>query len=91
MSSVPEKYWKLSRKLQIELTDNACELIFKKVNQIATYRVGKEHQSYLDLYRLIETEDIKIAEIFNNPTRNNMLLKIATLKNNNALSDKQLQ
>ncbi|WP_076543131.1 hypothetical protein [Shewanella sp. UCD-KL21] len=90
MSSVPEKDWKLFRKLQVELTANACELVFKQVDNIANHRVGKEHQSYLDLYRLIEVEDSKIAEMFNNPTRNNVLLKIVALKNHGVLSDEQL-
>lgn len=91
MSSVPEKDWKLFRKLQVELTATACDLIFKKVENITNDRAGKEHQSYLDLYRLIEKEDAKIAEMFNNPTRNNILLKIVALKKHGVLSDEQLQ
>lgn len=91
MSSVPEKDWKLFRDLQPELTAKACDLVFKKVESISNNRVGKEHQSYLDLYRLIEDEDVKIAEMFNNPTRNNVLFKIGFLKRNGVLSDEQLQ
>ncbi len=91
MSSVPEKDWKLFRKLQVELTAKACDLVFKKVENITNDRIGKEHQSYLDLYRLIEVEDNKIAEMFNNPTRNNVLLKIVSLKKHGILSDEQLQ
>jgi hypothetical protein len=91
MSSIPEKDWKLFRKLQVELTAQACGLVFKKVQNITNDRVGKEHQSYLDLYRLIKEEDAKIAEMFNNPTRNNVLLKIASLKKHGVLSDEQLQ
>ena len=89
MSSVPEKDWKLFRKLQIELTAKACEMVFKKIENIASDRFGKEHQSYLDLYRLIEIEDAKIAEMFNNPTRNNVLLKIVALKKLGVLSREQ--
>jgi len=91
MSSVPEKDWKLFRKLQEELTAKACELVFNKVENITNDRVGKEHQSYLDLYSLIESEDAKIAEMFNNPTRNSVLLKIAYLKKYGVLSNEQLQ
>jgi hypothetical protein len=91
MSSVPESDWKLFRKLQLELTNKACESIFKQVNDIANVRAGKEHQSYLDLYSLIKTEDNKIAEMFNNPTRNNVILKIVTLRRNEVLSNEQLQ
>jgi hypothetical protein len=89
--SIPEKDWKLFRKLQSELTAKACDLVFIQVNNISSVRAGKEHQSYLDLYRLIETEDAKIAEMFNNPTRNNVRLKIVTLKKNEVLSDEQLK
>ncbi len=89
--SIPEKDWKLFRKLQTELTDTACEMIFRRVEDITNERHGKEHQSYLELYRLIEFEDNKIAEMFNNPTRNNVSLKIAALKKHAVLSDEQLQ
>ncbi len=54
-------------------------------------KAGKEHQSYLDLYHLIEAEDAKIAEMFNNPTRNNVLLKIIALKKFGVLSAEQFQ
>ncbi|MBA6296068.1 hypothetical protein [Colwellia sp. MB02u-9] len=91
MSSIPEKDWKLFRKLQSELTAKACELVFRQVNNIANVRSGKEHESYLDLYRLIETEDAKIAEMFDNPTRNNVILKIVTLKKYDVLSVEQLE
>ncbi|MBA6288333.1 hypothetical protein [Colwellia sp. MB3u-4] len=91
MSSIPEKDWKLFRKLQSELTAKACELVFRQVNNIANVRSGKEHESYLDLYRFIETEDAKIAEMFNNPTRNNVILKIVTLKKYDVLSVEQLE
>lgn len=64
----------------MELTAKACYLVFKKVENITNNRVGKEHRSYLDLYRLIGEEDAKIAEMFNNPTRNNVLMKIVFLK-----------
>ncbi|MCP4325268.1 MAG: hypothetical protein GY787_26175 [Alteromonadales bacterium] len=91
MSSVPEKDWKLFRKLQAELTATACEMVFRQVEEIASNRNGKEHQSYLDLYSLIEVEDTKIAEMFNNPTRNNVSLKIVTLKKYGVLTDSQLE
>jgi len=91
MSSVPEKDWKLFRKLQTQLTAKACESVFKQVENVVNDRIGKEHQSYLDLYALIDVEDAKIAEMFNNPTRNNVLLKIVALKSHGVLSDQQLQ
>jgi hypothetical protein len=91
MSSVPERDWKLFRRLQEELTAAACELVFIQVGNLAKQRIGKEHQSYLDLYHLIHAEDAKIGEMFNNPTRNNVLFKIAAVKHFGVLSAEQFQ
>jgi len=91
MSSVPEKDWKLFRKLQSDLTAKACELIFVKVDALAKNRGGIEHKSYLDLYDLIQTEDAKIADMFNNPTRNNILLKLVSLKSYGIFTEEQFQ
>ncbi|ALO34681.1 hypothetical protein CMT41_08070 [Colwellia sp. MT41] len=91
MSSIPEKDWKLFRKLQNDLTAKACELIFVKVDELAKNRAGSEHTSYLELYGLIQDEDVKIAEMFNNPTRNNVLLKLVALKSYGVFTDDQFQ
>jgi hypothetical protein len=91
MSSVPEKDWKLFRKLQSDLTAKACELIFFQVDELSKNRAGTEHKSYLDLYGLIQDEDAKIAEMFNNPTRNNVLLKLVAIKSFGVFTAEQFQ
>ncbi|WDE10860.1 hypothetical protein [Thalassomonas haliotis] len=89
MSSVPEKDWKLFRKLQADLTVRVCDSVFVKVEELAKSRKNKEHQSYLDLYELIQEQDQLIGEYFNNPTRNNALLKIVALQSNNILTKEE--
>jgi len=91
MSSVPENDWKLFRKLQNDLTAKTCELIFTKVEELTKKRKCIEHKSYLDLYALIQMEDAKIAEMFNNPTRNNVLLKLVSLKNHGVFTEEQFK
>ena len=91
MLSVPEKDWKLFRKLQNDLTAKSCELIFIKVDELAKNRKGIEHKTYLGLYCLIQTEDAKIAEMFNNPTRNNVLLKLVSLKGYGIFTEEQFK
>lgn len=91
MSLVPEKDWKLFRKLQIDLTAKACELIFVKVEELSKKREGIEHKSYLDLYDLIQAEDARIAEMFDNPTRNNVLMKLVSLKSYGVFTEEQFQ
>ncbi|KGJ93744.1 hypothetical protein [Colwellia psychrerythraea] len=91
MSSVTEKDWKLFRKLQNDLTAKACEVIFIKVEELSKKREGIEHKSYLDLYDLIQAEDAKIAEMFNNPTRNNILMKLVSLKSYGIFTKEQFK
>ena len=91
MSSVPEKDWKLFRNLQNDLTAKACELIFVKIDELAKNRTGTEHKSYLELYGLIQDEDAKIGEMFNNPTRNNIFMKLVALKSYGVFTEEQFQ
>jgi len=91
MSSVPEKDWKLFCKLQVELAEKACEKMFIQVEDITKQRLGKQHQSYLELYKLIKTVDINITEMFNNPTHNNVFFKLVALKKFGVLSDQHWQ
>lgn len=91
MSSVPEKDWKLFRKLQNDLTDKACDQIFNKVEKLSKNRSGTEHSSYLALYNLIQSEDKKIAKMFDNPTRNNVLMKLVALMRFGVLTQEQFQ
>lgn len=89
MSSVPERDWKLFRKLQPTLLSKACEEIFEKVDELSKSRVGSEHESYLKLYDLVQNENFVLAEMFDNPTRNNVFYKIVELRKNNIFTEEQ--
>lgn len=87
MSSIPEKDWKLFRKLKADLIARVCDSVFVKVEKIMESRSGNEHQSYLDLYHLIKQQDKLISKYFDNPTRNNLIYKIIALRSNNMLTN----
>jgi len=87
--SIPERDWKTFRKLQAELLSKACESVFLKVEKLSSARTNDEHQAYLKLYDLIQVENKLIAEMFDNPTRNNVFFKIIALKRNGIISDEQ--
>lgn len=90
MSSVPEKDWKRLNRLKESLLNSACEAIFQRIEQISSTRKGREHATYLELWKLINKEDDVIAEMFNDLKRSNAVLKIAALKHHGVLTDEQV-
>lgn len=90
MSSLPEKDWKVLGRLKASLLNSACESIFQRIEKISSIREGREHESYLELWRLIKKEDDVIAEMFDDLKRSNALLKIAALRRHGVLTDEQL-
>ncbi|MDP5136192.1 hypothetical protein ORJ04_09545 [Rheinheimera baltica] len=90
MSSVTEKDWKVIIGLKASLLSSACEAIFQRIEQISSTRKGREHESYLALWKLINKEDDVIAEMFNDLKRSNAVLKVAALKRHGVLTDDQL-
>lgn len=90
MYSIPEKDWKILRTLKDELLAKACDEVFIKVNALSEMRSGCEHQSYLTLWELVQNENRKIAEMFDDLKRSNAILKISALKRYNILSEEQL-
>lgn len=89
MASVPESDWKLFRKLQAGLVNAACEAVFVKVEALSKSRADCQHQAFLKLFKLVQDEDLMIAEMFNNPGRSNAILRIMALRRNGILNDEQ--
>ncbi len=54
MKQIPEKDWKKLRDMKDEMLGIACERIFSKVEKIAEHRQGREHEAYLDLFKLVK-------------------------------------
>ncbi|MEI8592744.1 hypothetical protein [Photobacterium sp. Hal280] len=90
MSSVPENDWKVLSGLKANLLNSVCETIFQRIDQVSSDRKGREHESYLELWKLMSKEDDAIAEMFNDLKRSNALFKIAALKHYGVLTDEQL-
>ncbi|WP_127022213.1 hypothetical protein [Rheinheimera mangrovi] len=91
MKSIPERDWKRIRDLKDELLNVACEQIFQRVEKLSAERTGPQHKSYLELYTLIKQEDMAIADMFDGLSRNSAYFKIAALKHNGVLTDKQME
>lgn len=90
MSSVSEKDWKRLVSLKENLLNYACENLFRRIEQISSFRKNREHGAYLELWNEIRKEDDAIAEMFNDLKRSNAVFKIAALRHYGVLSDEQL-
>jgi len=91
MVTIPERDWKRIRDLKDELLNVACEQIFQRVEKLSADRAGQQHKTYLDLYKLIQKEDDKIAKMFNDLKRSNAFFKIAALRHYAVLTDAQME
>ncbi len=90
MTSIPEKDWKMLSALKENLLNSACETIFQRIEQLSSTRKGREHATYLELWKLMNQEDKVIAEMFDDLKRSNAVFKIAALKHHGVLTDEQL-
>jgi len=90
MNNIAERDWRHLRAIKQELLASACEDIFHKIEQVAASRHGKEHQAYRELWKLLEQEDRKISEMFDDLTRSKAIFRIAALVGYGVLSPQQL-
>ena len=91
MQNIPEKDWKQLKVLHDKLLTMACEKIFDEIEIMLKARKGKEHESYLKLWDFLQSEDKEIAIMFNDLKRSNAMLKLASWKRNNLLSEGDLK
>ncbi len=91
MITIPERDWKIIRDLKQELLNVACEQIFQRIEKLSADRSGLQHKTYLELYKLIQKEDDKIAKMFDDLKRSNAFFKIAALRHYGVLTDAQME
>ncbi|KYZ86651.1 hypothetical protein A3Q32_15235 [Alcanivorax sp. KX64203] len=90
MASIPERDWKALRSLKGEMLNEACERILRQVESMLVDREGREHERYLELWKLLREEDEDIALMFDNLTRNHAYLKLLAMRSRGVLSDERL-
>ncbi len=91
MSKIPERDWKKLRALKDEKLGKACENILAGIEKILKEREGKEHASYLEIWKLLKKEDKKIAAMFDDQRRSDAIFKIAALRSYGYLSDEEMK
>lgn len=90
MRHIPESDWKKIRDMKNQVLSISCNKIFEKIDQISSKRKGKEHESYLKLWKLLNKEDKEISIMFDDLKRNNAVIKLASWKHNGLISDEKM-
>jgi hypothetical protein len=88
--TVPEDDWKKLRALKDDALNLACERIFEQIEKVAGQRKGKEHQAYVELWRMIEKEDREISAMFDDLKRSDAIYKLAAWRRNGVISEDTL-
>ena len=91
MNGIPEKDWKVLRAMKDDLLNLACERIIEKIQAVIDAREGKNHDAYLQLWKLLHAEDKQIAIMFDGLKRSNALQKLAAWKRYGLLTDDKLE
>lgn len=89
MKDIPEKDWKMIRKLKDEVLNKLCGRILSKVSETLNGSDQTEHGKYLNVYKIINEEDDSIAAMFNDLKRSNAIIKLSLWKQNDLLTEEQ--
>ncbi len=90
MRHIPESDWKKIRDMKNQVLSISCDKIFDQIDQISCKRKDKEHESYLELWKLLNKEDKKISIMFDDLKRSNAVMKLASWKHYGLISDEQM-
>jgi len=89
---MPEGDWKRLREFYKFGLERYCKRILEEVEQLNTGTPLSYHQSYLDLYRLIERKDKKLGYIFNDNLRRSRAVELSlTLRREKLMLDSEFE
>lgn len=87
---IPEKDWKVFRRLHEVALERFCKRILEEVHDLAGAGAGSYHDRYLKVYRLIENRDKEIGNAFNDVRRSSALIVLSILINEGFVSEAEL-
>ena len=90
MRAIPETDWKQLRSLKTRALNDACTRILDAVAQIVQSRDGREHEAYLELWELIQTQDAWIASMFDDFKRSTAVYKLAAWQRHGLVTESDM-
>jgi len=90
MNSIAEKDWKLLRSMKEEKLNHACGEILQQISKEIEFEGNERHNSYLKVWKILNSEDRKICEMFDDLKRSNAILKLVSWKQNGLLTEQEI-
>lgn len=91
MSDISEKDWKIIRSMKDRILNLACERILAKISKIIKNEGDHAHARYLELWKMLRSENEDIAIMFDDLKRSNALIKLAKWKFHGLITDDELK
>ena len=90
MRTIPERDWKKLRSLKPRALNDACARILDAVAQIVRKKDGREHEAYLELWKLLQEQDALIALMFDEFKRSTATYKLAAWQRHGLVSESDM-
>jgi hypothetical protein len=90
MREIPEEDWKNMRRLKTRALNQACSRILDAVPQILQNRDEREHEAYLELWKMLQEQDDLIATMFNDFKKSTAYYKLAAWRHHGLLSEEDM-
>jgi hypothetical protein len=90
MHKIPEADWKKLRSLHETTLSKACAQILDTAGTILNNRAGREHDAYLELWRLLQEQNEMIARMFDDFRRSTAIFNLAGWYGRGLISDADL-
>ena len=87
---LPEKDWKLLRKLAPVALERFCGRVLKDATAIANAPAKTSHERYLELYKLLKKQDRDLASAFDDHRRSTAFIKLAWIYSLGLLTEAEL-
>ncbi len=91
MTSVPERDWKVFKKVHPLALDRFCARCLAEARKALQQSAKSSHEVYLELYKLMQDRDKDVARIFDDYRRSTALFQIAMMEREALLTREEWQ
>jgi hypothetical protein len=91
MKDLPEADWKRLQSMKVDLLRRASRTAIEHVHGVVIGPNDDPHKVYLNLYRVVESEDRKIGDMFNDMRRSTAILRLGQMVRHGVITTEELQ
>ncbi|MFK0574134.1 hypothetical protein [Endozoicomonas sp.] len=91
MHTIPERDWKVVKKLHPILLQRYCQQVFQDVHALTEDDECDYHEAYQELYDLVHDRNKAMRELFDGLTRSKATLMVLAWKNYGLITDDEFE